>query len=93
MRFGLIANVKRTGAEEAIEFFVRWAEKSGTELVLCDELSGFQHNSFPFVPKNKIASQVDILVSMGGDGTLLASARAVGNSGTPLLGINIATYS
>lgn len=89
MRFGLIANVKRTGAEEAIDFFIRWAEKSGTELVLCDELSGFQHNSFPFVPKNEIASQVDILVSMGGDGTLLASARAVGNSGTPLLGINL----
>jgi NAD+ kinase len=40
-------------------------------------------------PVQQLAAQVDVLVAMGGDGTLLASARAVGRVRTPLLGINL----
>ena len=40
MRFGLIANLKRNGAEEAVKFFIAWSEKSGNELFLSDDLLG-----------------------------------------------------
>ncbi len=89
MRFGLIANVKRAGAGEAVDDFVNWAEKTGNEVVLCDDLRELSGNGIEFCDRSSIATQVDILVSMGGDGTLLASARAVRDSGTPLLGINL----
>jgi NAD+ kinase len=91
MRFGLIANLKRSGAQEAIDFFIRWAEKSGNQLILEEKLKKFFHNGngVKFVSRNDIANGIDILVSMGGDGTLLASARVVGESGVPLLGINL----
>lgn len=89
MRFGLIANLKRTGAREAIDAFLRWAESSGNDVILCDELRTVSDNNIKFLSRNAIAKEVDILVSMGGDGTLLATARAVGSSGTPLLGINL----
>ncbi|UCG62095.1 MAG: NAD(+)/NADH kinase [Candidatus Zixiibacteriota bacterium] len=84
-----MANLKRVGAREAIDAFLRWADKSGNNVILCDELKAVSGDGIKFVPRNSLASQVDILVSMGGDGTLLASARAVGDSGTPLLGINL----
>jgi len=89
MRFGLIANLKRKGAREAIDSFIRWAESTGNELILCDELKAVSGNGVKFCSRQGLAAKVDILVSMGGDGTLLASARAVGNAGTPLLGINL----
>lgn len=89
MRFGLIANLKRKGAREAIDSFVGWADGSSNELILCDELKAVSGGGVKFSPRNQLASKVDILVSMGGDGTLLASARAVGAAGTPLLGINL----
>jgi len=41
------------------------------------------------VSKNELSSAVDIVVSMGGDGTLLAAARRAGPAGIPLLGINL----
>ncbi len=89
MRFGLIANLKRIGAGEGIDQFVDWANKSGNCVVLCDELKEMSGNDIEFSPRSEIASKVDIMVSMGGDGTLLASARAVRDTGTPLLGINL----
>ncbi len=89
MRFGLIANLKREGAREAIDSFIRWADSSGNELILCDELKVESDDGVKFSSRRDLAAKVDILVSMGGDGTLLASARAVGAAGTPLLGINL----
>ena len=89
MKFGLIANLKREGAQEAISFFINWADKSHNELLLCDEIEELADTNLKFLPRTQVGKESDILVTMGGDGTLLASARAVGNSGTPILGINL----
>lgn len=89
MRFGLIANVKRESAAEAIDTFINWARQSRHDVVLSEELKESVGDGLEFLARQRIASEVDILVSMGGDGTFLASARAVGEQGTPLLGINL----
>ncbi len=89
MRFGLIANLKRKGALQAIQDFINWADTTGTELILCEELSEISNKKLVFSPRNDIPGKVDIIVSMGGDGTLLATARLVASSGIPVLGINL----
>jgi len=89
MRFGLIANLKRIGAETAIHDIIDWAGKNKQELILSHELKDLVVDYPFFCPREDIAREVDILVSMGGDGTLLSAARAAGPIGTPLLGINL----
>ena len=89
MRFGLIANLRRPGAKDAIHALARWARMGGHRLILCDDLRGVEDREQPLSPRVEIAHEVDIMISMGGDGTFLAAARAVGASGTPLLGINL----
>jgi NAD+ kinase len=37
----------------------------------------------------ELPGQVDLLIILGGDGTLLSMARAVGDLGVPLLGVNL----
>jgi NAD+ kinase len=39
-------------------------------------------------PESELAAHADLLVSVGGDGTLLYTARLLGNADVPLLGIN-----
>lgn len=89
MRFGLVANLKRTGAQEAIKSFVDWSKTSGHSITLCDELRDISVNKLKFAPRDRLVEAVDILVSMGGDGTLLSVARLVGQSAKPVLGINL----
>lgn len=89
MRIGLIANLRRVGAKEAIGTVVSWAKPTAHELVLADNLRVVVPDHRRFVKESELASQVDVLVSMGGDGTLLATARLVGAQGTPILGINL----
>ena len=89
MIFGLIANLKRKGADKAIDSFKHWANKNSHELILCEELKPFSGGKLVVASRGDIASKVDILVAMGGDGTILATARAVGKIGTPVLGINL----
>jgi NAD+ kinase len=40
------------------------------------------------VPEDQIANQADLVIAIGGDGTLLYAARLVAHRGVPLIGIN-----
>lgn len=89
MRFGIIANLNRPGADSAITDTLTWANNNGHEVLLSSNLAHLTTDSSDTISQNLLAEQVDMVVSMGGDGTLLASARAVGKAETPLLGINL----
>ncbi len=89
MRFGLVANLTRSGAEDAIHGFVEWASKKKQEVVLSDSLKKTVKQKLSFVLDKDLAGQCDVVVSMGGDGTLLATARIVGSANTLLLGVNL----
>lgn len=43
----------------------------------------------PELPPAELAAAADLLITVGGDGTLLAAARLLANHGIPLLGINL----
>jgi NAD+ kinase len=40
------------------------------------------------IPEKEIANQADLVIAIGGDGTLLYAARLVAHRGVPLIGIN-----
>jgi NAD+ kinase len=48
-----------------------------------DNLNGITH-----LPEEEVARQADLLIAIGGDGTLLYGARMVAHHNVPLLGIN-----
>lgn len=46
-------------------------------------------SDLPGVPMIELVDRADLIISLGGDGTLLTAARALVDTNTPLLGINL----
>jgi len=67
----------------------KWLQDRGVELLLGPEAS--KASGLPGMPRNELADKVDLMVVLGGDGTLLAVARAIGERAVPVLGVNLGT--
>jgi NAD+ kinase len=82
----------KTSSGEAVELGKRLLEeldRLGLEAVLDDE-SASAFDATDGVDRSELPSQVDLVVVLGGDGTLLSVTRGAIN-GTPILGINMGT--
>jgi NAD+ kinase len=88
-RIGVKANLKRPGADEVFRRLTTWCRENDVHVSLCEELRDMATGAEDIVPPNELPLKSDVIFSMGGDGTLLATARLVGKSGVPILGINI----
>ena len=67
----------------------KWLQDRGVELLLGPEAS--KASGLPGMPRSELAGKVDLMVVLGGDGTLLAVARAIGERAVPILGVNLGT--
>jgi NAD+ kinase len=89
-RVGVVAKPDAAGAAQALQRLVQWLGARGLPAVLEKETAGLAPSaSLPSARKSDLPSQVDLLVVLGGDGTLLSTARAVGDLGVPILGVNL----
>ena len=50
---------------------------------------GKHREEFVYMPLESVYSEADIIIVLGGDGTILEVARRAANRGTPILGINL----
>lgn len=89
-RIGVVAKPDAAGAPEAVERLIAWLSGRALPVVVEKETAGLvPTTALPMARKPDLAAQVDLLVVLGGDGTLLSMARAVGDLGVPILGVNL----
>ncbi|MGB8657246.1 MAG: NAD(+)/NADH kinase [Candidatus Zixiibacteriota bacterium] len=86
---GIIANVKKELTKAVVQEIIRWSGENGVRFFVCEELVPLVGQREASMPSDKLWQESDVLISLGGDGTMLASARAVGEHQTPILGINL----
>lgn len=56
---------------------------------LCEELEEAGHLLYRVTGRDKLTKDTDMLVSVGGDGTFLSASALVGDTGVPVLGVNL----
>jgi NAD+ kinase len=89
-RVGLVAKPDAAGAPDALARLIAALGARGVSIVLEKETAGLvPATALAAIRKPDLAAQVDLLIVLGGDGTLLSMARAVGDLGTPILGVNL----
>ena len=89
-RVGLVAKPDAAQAQSVILRLVEWLGQHGMSVVIEKETAGLVPSaSVAAAHKSDLPGQVDLLIVLGGDGTLLSMARAVGDLGVPILGVNL----
>jgi NAD+ kinase len=88
-RVGLIARDDRRDAPDVVRELCGWLRAQGCR-VLVDESTGrLAGDGIEVARRPDWPRDVDLVVVLGGDGTLLAAARLVGGLGVPILGVNL----
>lgn len=87
-KVGIFLNLAKDQAISVAKDIIAWLEKHQIELVL--DRAGAEALGYPLArAEETLYRDVDCLLVLGGDGTLLSCARAVAGGNVPLLGINL----
>lgn len=84
-RLGVVGNRSYEGLGDVLETLLQRAPELGVELAFEEELGELVPDAEPLGD----AMEIDALVTLGGDGTMLRGARLVGERQIPILGINL----
>jgi len=97
MKFGIAGNLDKTELPEVVERLITRFKKEEVPYVLDAEMAKELSSKIdrhllsqsPVISEQKLPEACDILISLGGDGTILRMARLVSRRATPILGINL----
>lgn len=84
---GICVKPGQTGLAKLLEELGTWLRERGIDVLAGPEAAASMRA--PARPRSELAERADLLVVLGGDGTLLAVARAVGARDVPILGVNL----
>lgn len=85
---GLVLHPERD-SKEAIDTIVEWARNRGCPVLGLPDEVGRIDCSAVAVDAQTLVRQADLLVSLGGDGTMLRTMRLIAGRPTPVLGVNL----
>lgn len=88
-RVGLCGNPRKEELEGAVETVRRVCAERGVEVLLHHDLAATLGETDRGLAGNGLVQRSDLIVALGGDGTMLRAARSIDDSGRPLLGINL----
>ena len=90
VRIGIITKPGEPRAAELAAQIAQWAADHEINLFVNDRVKDLPPGTFS-ASAREIADNCDLLVALGGDGTMISTARLVTGRGTAVLGINLGT--
>ncbi|MDH7499494.1 MAG: NAD(+)/NADH kinase [candidate division NC10 bacterium] len=88
-KVGIVAKPRGPEVRQVVKELLEWLEGKGLEVFFDQDSAALAGREGQGLRKSQLPSQVDLLIVLGGDGTLLSVARLVGVRGIPILGVNL----
>ncbi|MFQ6067789.1 MAG: NAD(+)/NADH kinase [bacterium] len=85
---GIIVNREKEGAVHYVRGMIQWLEEKENRILVTNWLGKRIHRDDLVVDKSEMGEISDLVISLGGDGTLCRAARDFAPYEVPLLGIN-----
>ena len=86
---GIISRPRRSNLEAVVPPLLHWLAARGVRTLYDTETAGARHDTSQGLSRVEVAEQSQLLLVLGGDGTLLAAARVAAPLGIPILPINM----
>jgi NAD+ kinase len=83
---GLVAKYEEPKAADMVRWLVPWLKEKKRQVLV---ETGLYKNGARSVSQEEMAKKADLIVVLGGDGTLLSVARLVERPRVPILGVNM----
>jgi len=85
---GIISKPRIEGAPELVRGVVEWLAGRNIKVRMDEETAGYA-GSREAIPRAEVPDGAQIVIVLGGDGTLLSAARAIGGRDIPLFAVNL----
>lgn len=86
---GRVGHVRSLGVKETLKTLIEYFRSLNQKILIESETAALLHDAtLPHVPKEQLGKQCQLLIVVGGDGSLLSMAHTVVDDETPVLGIN-----
>src|SRR5262245_45724926 len=91
-KVGIVIKRQPAMARRILRPLIKWLDKHHLSWAFDQQtasMAALPGKKTPGLNRETLAATTDIIIVIGGDGTLLSVARDIGRSGTPILGVNM----
>lgn len=88
-KVGIVAKPHKEGVKAMVKDLIDWLTSQGVEAILNPKTAQLFGASVSQTTDEELPGQVDMIIVLGGDGTLLSIARLIKEKKIPLLGVNL----
>ena len=88
-RIGIVAKPNKPEAEPVLQRLVAWLRERGRQVMLDQEALAIFPGAADSLPRTEVVGWSDLVIVLGGDGTILSVARLMGAREVPILGVNL----
>ena len=86
---GIVSRPRRADIAAVVPPLLAWLEQHGVAVYCDPETAGCVQPNIAASDRATLPSLADLLIVLGGDGTLLAAARSLGDRNVPILPVNL----
>ena len=90
-KIGIVANIEKEKIADHVRSLKKWLEERGVKVFLENEISG-KTALDGGLKWDELARKSELVVVLGGDGTMLRTARCLTGYKVPILGINMGSF-
>lgn len=97
MKFGIVGNLEKEGLQPVVKELLKRVHQGAIEFLMANTLAKAMKSRLrkevagraTIVTEKRLLAESDMIIALGGDGTILRTARFVGAYEKPIVGINL----
>ncbi len=89
LTIGIFPNIAKPDTFNVLTTIIQYLKAQKVKILLPAEAADAIEYSDLAMPRNMLKDHIDIAITLGGDGTLLSTARDIAATGVPICGINM----